>query len=542
MQSLLLALSLAGCGQPEAPADELLLLSPREQLIRLSVDLRGTHPSEEELLAIEANPALYEDFADRYLQSTAFLDRLEEVFDLTYRTRTGETYLDPLELGVGGVSDEQIADSVADEPLRLIRHIVENDLPWTELVLADYTMADPIVAAMWDLDRQSDTEGWTTARYRDGRPHAGVLSMTTMWLRYPSAGANANRHRANNLSRVLLCDDYLARPVSFSRSQIDALTSGDPEDVIRDTATCQSCHSSLDPLAAHFYGFWWEVEGDAPTQMLYRPEDEELWRDYAGREPGYLGRPTANLRELAEMIAEDERFTSCAVQQVFEGFTQRSITAEDWEELATHKAAFEDSGLVMRELVRSVVTSRSYRAAKVSDPALAERVPTVHTVSPAQLASIFEGITGYRWTFDGRDGLARNAMGLGVLAGGTDGRYVTTPNHDPSVGLVFIQERLAQSAARNIAAHDLDPARTDDAVMLNFVTALDTPESNPDAFEAQIRDLYLRVRGLPLANEADEPARLAALWKQLYSVEGSAEGAWAGVLSVILRDPRILFY
>ncbi|MCB9759598.1 MAG: DUF1585 domain-containing protein [Alphaproteobacteria bacterium] len=539
-------LGLSGCDTAETtePVVEegITLLTPREQLIRLSVDLRGVHPSETELEAIEANPDLYVEFADRYLEDDRFLDRVEEIFNHHYRTRTGDTYFDVEEAGLGVVGESRVADSIADEPLKLIRHIVDHDLPWSQVVTADYTMSDPLLAAMWDLDYPEDGSGWQQAWYKDGREHAGVLSMTTMWLRYPSAGVNGNRHRANTISRVLLCDDYLARPVSFSRSQIDALTSGDPEDVIRDTPTCQSCHSSLDPLAAHFFGFWWEIEGDLDDQTLYRPEDEELWRDYSGREPGYFGLPTANLRELGDQLAEDPRFVDCAVQQVFEGITQRDLSDLDWEEVSVHRDAFADSGLMVRALVRSIVNSDRYRAAATADEALGERLSTVKTVSPSQLSSIIEGKTGYKWTFDGRDALVRNELGLAVLGGGIDSRYVTTPNYEPSVGLVFIQERLSQNAARYVVDHDLDPERADDAILLQYVTIEDRPETSADAFEAQIRDLYLQVTGLPLDNEATEPAALTTLWKEVYSVEGDAETAWAGVLSVVLRDPRILFY
>lgn len=544
----LLALMLASC-QPE-PAPEAALLAPREQLIRLSVDLRGVHPSEEELLALEAaaaseDPAAFEAtwaaFVDRYLEDPRFLDRVEELYNLTLRTRTGELLVELDDGALGGWSEQAVADALADEPLKLVRRVAELDLPITELVLADYTLANPVVAALYGVQTEGDS-GWSRGTYTDGRPHAGLLSMTSVWLRYPSAGVNANRHRANTLSRILLCDDYLARPVSFSRSQIDALTSGDPEDVIRDTPTCQSCHSSLDPLAAHFFGFWWEREGGLEDQTTYRPEDEGLWREYAGKEPGWFGLPTGNLRELAEQLASDSRFTSCQVQTVFEGLTQRELSDADREELAVHHAAFEAGGLTLRALVRSIVTADTYRLAATTDPELAARVPTVKTVSPAQLAGIVEGITGYRWTFDGRDGLTTHDLGLPVLAGGTDSLYVTTPNHEPSVGLVLVQERLAQSAGRWVAAHDLDPNREGAARLLAYVTAEDTPESNPEAFEAQIRDLYLRATGQPLDADADEPARLVELWKQLFSVEGSAERAWSGVVSVVLRDPRILFY
>lgn len=527
-----------------APAEEAAFepLSAREQLIRLSVDLRGTHPSEEELQAIEDHPSLYDGFVDRYLQDDRFLDRMEEIFNARFLTRTGETWFDPAASGLTGVSDAVVAASLADEPLQLVRHIVANDLPYSEIVTAGYTMADPIVAAMWNIDYPEGASGWQPAAYRDGRPMAGILSMTTIWQRYPSMGGNANRHRANAVSRMLLCDDYLTRPIVLNRSAIDQLTV-DPEEAIL-SETCQSCHSSLDPLAAHFFGFYRaEGGGDAVREAtLYRPENEEGWRDYANKPPGYFGRPTGNLPELATALVADPRFTDCAVRSVWEGLTQRDLVDEDWTEFQAARTAFEDAGMVLRPVVREVVLSDAYRAARVNDATDAERIATVKTASPAQLASIIADITGYRWTFGDVEGLRDPTSGLPVLAGGVDGLFVTRASYNPSVGGVFVQERLAQTAAWHVVEHDLDPERVDAPLLLPYVTAGDTPDTSPTVFEAQIRALYLRVTGIPLADDAPEPAQLAVLWRQIYSVEASTTAAWAGVVSAVLRDPRVLFY
>jgi hypothetical protein len=547
IQVMLIGIALVGCNsQPDEPADGIVLLSPREQLVRLSVDLRGVHPSEQDLLKIDADPALYADFADRWMKDDRFLDRMETVFNQRFWTRTGDLYnLEMLDDSVlRGVPEAVAADEIAEEPLRLVRRIVDEDLPYSDLVTAPYTMADPTVAALWGIDIPDNEAGagWQEGHYHDGRAESGMLTMTTTWTRYPSAGVNHNRHRANNLSRMLLCDDYLARPVAFSRTQIDALVSGDPEDVIRDTPTCQSCHSSMDPLAANFFGFWWEVDGDFRDSVTYRPEDEDLWREFAQKGPAYFGRPTHGIEELADQIAEDPRFVDCAVQTVFTGLTQQDVSDADWNTLYPHRTAFTDSGLVIRELVRSIVMSRQYRAMDTTDGDLGESLVTVKQADPAQLAGIIGAITDYRWTFDGRDGLTTNDLGLVVLGGGIDSRYVTVPSHDPSVGIVFIQERLAQAAAWHVAEHDLDPDRTEDPILLKYVNVNDTPDSNPEAFDGQIRALYLAATGIPLAEDASEPADLQALWKQLYSVEASPQQAWAGVVSVVLRDPRVLFY
>jgi hypothetical protein len=178
---LLLALALTGC-DPAAPEAVTTALSPRAALVRLSVDLRGVHPTEEELAAIEANPDLYEAYVDRYLDDPRYAARMREVFNLRFLTRTGDTYFDREEAGLDAVSEGALGDTIGDEPLRLLTYILENDLPYGYIVTADHTVADPVLAQMWDLDREPG-EGWTVAGWRDGRPAAGLLSMTTIWQR-----------------------------------------------------------------------------------------------------------------------------------------------------------------------------------------------------------------------------------------------------------------------------------------------------------------------------------------------------------------------
>jgi hypothetical protein len=528
------------CGQEE-PASVYVPLTPRQQLIRLAVDLVGVHPKEADLLKIEANPDLYEEYVDQWMADPRFPERVEEVWNQRFLMRTGETYFDLTEVGLGGVDEAVMGDVIAEEPLRLVRHILENDLSYAEIATADYTMANPLLAQMWSIDIGDDATGWVEGQYTDGRPHAGILTMTTTWQRNPSMGGNANRHRANAISKMLLCDDYLSRPIVLSRAAVDQLTL-DPEDAINSNIGCQSCHSTLDPLAANFFGFFTYDDNMGIDQTIYRPENEENWKFYANKEPGYYGRPTANIDEFAREITQDGRFVDCAVRTAFEGFTQRDITDADWEEIRPHTEAFVDSGLNLKALIRSIVLSEGYRAGRADDRELDDRLAGVKTASPAQLQAIVDDLTGYKWEFSGRDGLVTNDLGLQVLAGGIDSAFVTRRNYDPSVGMAFVHERLAQAAGYAVAEHDLAADRTEPTRLLHYVTLTDTPEANREAFEQQIRALYLQITGEPLVDDALEPAELIALWKYIWSVEGSATTAWGGVVSAVLRDPRVLTY
>ncbi len=539
-------LMFSGCDGVDEEAPKLELLDKREQLIRLSVDLRGMHPTEVELQLYESTSSpddAYAKFADTWLEDVRFLDRITEIFNQRLLVETGQVYFDTGDMDLlSGIDDRVMAQIIANEPLMMLRYVVANDMSYSHMVTADHSMANPELALYWGLDYPDDAAGqWVPAKYADGRPHAGLLTMSTIWQRYPSMGGNANRHRANAVSKMFLCEDYLSRPIVLNRAAVDQLTT-DPENAIAQNTGCQSCHSTLDPIAANFFGFFNYDSEDGIEQTEYRPENEEEWRFYAGKEPGYYGRPTATIPEFAQELAEDSRYSDCAVRTVWEGLTQRRLVDEDWTEVAPHQLVFDASGMNIKELVRSIVQSDEYKARSARDPELNDRLAGVKVASPSQLSEIITGVTGYTWWFDGRDGLKDHDMGLPILAGGIDSLFVTERGYTPSVGLAFVQERLAYAAAWHVAEHDLDPERTDDAALLVYVTVADTPETAPDAFDEQIRYLYLAATGIPLAEDAPEPALLIETWKYLYSVEASPSAAWAGVTSAVLRDPRVLFY
>ena len=536
--ALLGLLATAGCAKEEAPAPtgDFTLLTPREQLNRLSLDLRGVPPTEAELQAIEQSPALYSTFVDTWLEDPRFAPRMADLFNARFLTRTGNAY----GLMADGYSADQVVEAVNQEQLKLVERIADQDLPWTEIVLADYTVANPVLATALNLDYPEGGRGWQPAWYRDGREHAGILTMTTTWLRYTSMGGNANRSRANAVSKMLLCDDYLSRPLVLNRAAVDQLTV-DPETAINTNVSCQSCHATLDPLAAHFFGFFvYDDESDFEDPTVYRPEREQGWRRYSGKSPGYYGTPTASIRELAELMSQDQRFVDCAVQTVFEGMTQRTVTDADWGELSEHVVAFEDGGLTLRPLVRSIVMDPAYLAKDVVDEELAQRIPAVKLVSAQQLSDIIEARTGFRWTFGGVDLITDRRAGVPTLMGDIDGTSITSRNYRPSVGGLFVQERIAWAAAWHVVQSDFEGEG--EPRLIRYVAHTATPDEDPQGFETQMRQLYVDLTGIPLADKAPEPEALITLWRQVYAVEGSTKRAWAAVVSAVLRDPSILTY
>ena len=59
---------------------------------------------------------------------------------------------------------------------------------------------------------------------------------------------------------------------------------------------------------------------------------------------------------------------------------------------------------------------------------------------------------------------------------------------------------------------------------------------------AQLQLLHLRVLGNRIDADGPEVEANLELWQALFEVEGDPAAAWAGVLSVLIRDPDFLFY
>ncbi|MFT5681614.1 MAG: hypothetical protein ACI8RZ_002520 [Myxococcota bacterium] len=533
-------LLLTGCGEDpisEAePAAEIAIpeMDSLRLLSRMSLDLRGTRPSAEEVQQVSTDPAALDDVLEDLLVDPRFGERIRLMYAEIYLTESDYFMVSADNFGIDSVPD--FLASVGQEPLRILEHVANEDMPWTEIVVGDWTRANGTLAAMFPLDVDEDVEGWVEAHYTDARPSAGVLSTSGMWLRYTSTASNANRGRANAVSRILLCNDYLTRPLEFDRN-VDLLDEDAVADAIANNPACVNCHASLDPIAGYLFGFWAFQEQSWVEVSTYHPDREMLWETYTGVSPAFYGVPGDSLADLGQQIASDSRFPACAVQQVYGLLLQRDLTLEDTDALTSHREAFLDSGLSMRSLARSVVSDARYRAGQTD----AEGAVPAKLLSPDLVVSSIEDLTGYRWIYGGYDMFRSDTVGVRTLAGGADGVTVTRNTTAPNTTIVLVNERLAEAAASHVVDSDAAlPASK--RRLFTEVDFTETPDAGQDAIVAQIQHLQLRAFGRPIDADSEEVTANLALWEELYEIEGSTTAAWSALLSALLRDPDFLLY
>jgi hypothetical protein len=511
--------------------DEPVFLSNQAWAIRASVDIRGVRPTVSELeRATTADRAGLEELVNEFLLDPRFGQNYSMKFLDIFRTRH-EIHFADLSYYQGFFSKAQLSEAVGSEPLRMLGYLADHDIPYTDFVTADWTVANEVLGNIYPLDYPEGETGWKRVQYTDGRPVAGVLSSNSLWWHYGSMLNNLNRGRANAVARIFLCDDYFKRDVDFSNQVLNSEEA--LGEAIDNDPACQSCHYTLDPLASHFYGFWWYgSKKGVPSEIeTYHPERENTWVDLGGQPPGYFGEPTSGLGQLGFHVADDPRYTRCLVDTTYELMLRRLIRPEDHQVLNEHREVFEAEGTNIRELVRRIVLSDEY--------AVGAGAEALKMVTPAVLSSQVTDLTGFVWADDDWDLITAPNTGFMILAGGVDGVQVTRSAVEPGITQLLVQQRLAEGAAQVVVAEDhADPLN---ARLLTKIT-WDETQDDLDALIPQMQQLHARILSRTVEADSAEIERLLVLWRDLYSLRRDADEAWTGVVSVLLRDPEFLMY
>jgi hypothetical protein len=375
--------------------------------------------------------------------------------------------------------------AVAREPLALIRHVVQNNKAFSEILTADYAMVTPFSALTYGVfdpkafEDPANPEEWKPAKF-NGIPHAGLLTSVMLLNRFPTTDTNRNRARSRMVWGLFLATDVMKlaeRPI-------------DPTGVIEHNPTmfnanCSVCHTVIDPIAGLFKN--WNGQG--------RFLPQQAWYDDM-RPPGYEtavlpgSADSAPLRWLGQQIAQDPRFVTAVVRQVYEMVVgqpplslpsdeDESLTpAEEAARVSVFKAqqddfakigkAFVASGQNYRALVAQMVLSRWFRAAAVVSPPKTDTpqgvvraaelalLPGMRLLTPEQLDRKIAAVTGVAWRgeYDKRAYLLHKDE-YQTFYGGIDSDGVTRRIREPNGLMAAVQLRMANEMACKAVPFDL---------------------------------------------------------------------------------------
>ena len=225
--------------------------------------------------------------------------------------------------------EQAIQYSAVRAPLELIAHVVEHDLPYTDILTANYVMANPKAAEAYGADTEFDDpndvhefkpsefarvllERRNENTYREpladsdcesyivdpgnlaiDYPHAGILNSPVFMLRYPTTATNRNRARSR-----WTYYHFLGLDVEKSASRTtDPAALADTNNPTLNNPACTVCHTILDPVAGAFQNY--DEEG------RYRSE----WGGMDSLDGFYKDNPPGGDDFLIEARSQEERET-----------------------------------------------------------------------------------------------------------------------------------------------------------------------------------------------------------------------------------------
>jgi hypothetical protein len=545
------------------PEAALVPMPVDDLLVRASMDLRGKRPTMAELDAVDADPNAYEQIVFGYLQTPEFIEQVKDTYD------------DALLLRREDFSDESRDETSAiyGEAIELIAYIVAANRPFTEIGTADYTVANDLF--------QRDTQRmpfpmepvfgptWQPTHYTDGRPHAGVMSTSAFYDVWNTNDTNKNRGRANRFSILFHCYNFLDTPVDVTRDVDNA----DGDAVLNAVTTrpdCKACHDRLDPLASFLFpldradGI---EDGDAPS-MDFFSGDPERWRYANRRPPSVYGIPGMDIRDFGRLMTAHPKFAECQTKRAFHMlFLRDPKTSSELNTAATiaSKWATEDN-YNYRLLVKRWMMSDVYRGMPQDN-----NPDWVRRTSPERMESLFTDLTGFTWTREADDDqddmdpesdpprtapvalLTSEERGFRIILGGINGTTVSGRSTSLNASVINVQRKLASLAADYVVTTDLS-LPDDQRKLLVGVNGGEDPVVDEVALRSHIVRLERRLYGRRVTPDSPQ----VNIWYQLYaslyedetqggtnsgSVPGNAgERAWRGMITAMLRSPKIVLY
>ncbi|MEQ1501315.1 MAG: DUF1585 domain-containing protein [Myxococcota bacterium] len=579
--------TLSSCGREDTPSPPYVALDPVAHAVRASMVLRGIRPTVDELDQVRRDPHALEGLVDTWVASPEFALVAKDMYAEWLLVRAD--VIDPLPaLGtMDGHLMHEMSFSLAEAPLELVKYVIENDRPLTEILTSDIAMADPIVAGVYGLAYDPAGPEWQPSHWNDQRPAAGLLVDSELWRRHESAGSNFNRLRANLVADVFLCSAFATRDVVVE----GGITISDEFQVAEATRTqpeCMNCHTGLDPFAAYFFGFKKQVKRStvakgfradcdtSPTRDPFKPyseseycyplepystEDEDWWQYWALPAPGFYGQPGQDLEDLGQKIADDPRFAQCTARRFYGWMTESDPHAVPLAFAEQLQDVFVASGYSARALAKAVVLSDAF-AAVAPAPGVTPDVPPagIQIARPEQVARSIEDITGFAWVvnpdYDGCDSdrdagdgtdcwgrvdvMRSDRFGYRAMAGGIDGYAITTPIHSPTPPRELVWEGFASEASGYVVKTDFAQP---DRAQRRLMTEVEPTDTGRDAIVRQIVAIYPRILGRFPTADAPEVQDLADLWQaELDNTGGDVVSAWSLTLTAMFVDPDATFF
>ena len=541
-------------------------------LRKATLNLVGRLPSDSELSLVKnSGEAGLDGVLDKVMEEEVFYERLKEIYNDTLLQdkylgsenalgllRSDEyparRWYRDLGLDTDSAGDERDLyyrlraysnDAVGREVLELVDYVVRNDLPFTEILTADYTMVNAYSARVYGVEGQAsfrdmqdieypaypeDPKDFQPARIA-GIPHAGVLTSVMFLNRFPTTATNKNRHRSRMVYSLFLDTDILAISGSRPGESLDE-TSVAPE---LNNPQCTACHEVMDPVASTFQN--WDGIG------RYRPSSEYnnwytdiLARGFSGMVMPLSGNSNSSLQWLGEKIAADPRFAMATVKTIYKGLSgqsplfepaEKDFKSAQWQAYLAQQVTFKEIAakftaadsnlkLVIKEVIKTIYW-RAKGLQSGADAAIHAKTGAARLLTPEMLDRKIIAVTGEAWNYStgGRfNYLTENRSdSYRQLYGGIDSNNIVKRITDPNGLIVAVQNRMAAEMACKVVSRDFFKPQAQ-RFLFPYIS-LEALPSESHAVKENIRHLHWVFFGEQLSLDSVEVSEVHSLFNSV---------------------------
>lgn len=472
------------------------------------------------------------------------------------------------------VYSDAVLNEVAEAPLELIAHVVQNNLPYTEVITAPYTMVSEKTAEIYKTGltpapgafvpainrgqhistgpRAQPKYDWTASQEVE-IPHAGVLSEPAFLQQYPTTATNRNRARSRWTYQHFLGVDI----ENSAARTIDSAALTDNDNPTMNNPACTACHIRLDPLAGAFQHFGERgTFHDQPRGLnalddgyrrskLFKAGDT-WYRDM--RLPGFeqvlTADPLNSLHQAAELIAKDPRFATGTVKfwwpALFgESILDDNLSSAQYDAKLTALNHFADyfaaNNFALKPLLVEMLMSDWFRGKAPS--AEATESPATYTggkrlLTPEELYNKTLDLTGVAD--------ANLLKGFKLSFGGIDSVSATKRQRDLSHIMLRVVERHALSKSCTIVATEFNKPK-EERKLFTLVERQTLPTSAYQTIEVfeqtSARDLTWSI---PVVAVPGQKINFVATQTKLVQTDAVLDTVTLNQLQIIKPDGSVL--
>lgn len=205
---------------------------------------------------------------------------------------------------------KRISDDMINETLHFFRHAVEQNLPVTELLSADYSFLNADLAKVYGVDGVARDSQFRQYTFTDGR-RGGLLGMGAFLTLTADSLGTSPIHRAVYVMENFLGIHPSPPPADVKIEEPDVRSAKTIKEVLeahRNDKTCAACHQAIDPFGYAFENF----------------DPMGAWRDMYTEQIA----PTPSRQELAEIKQEDARRAAEGLPAVPKPWENQPVTID----------------------------------------------------------------------------------------------------------------------------------------------------------------------------------------------------------------------